>query len=247
MKNNLNSRWRAHSFCRTQMTFPFHCRCSTHWLLTGAIVELEKRSAAPPPLLALPTDWVLGDILGVCVSAPLWASSWMGSIISIIKPLHTLTLLWKQNQIQPLKTFIFLGASIFEWQIHRRGSWDCGFIVIPCAARCCGPAAKHRQCVSLYCRTNAPGHSTSPTDLWTIASECFSPTKAETISLWTSTMTSWFHWRQYGWCSIGCVTRCLWLTLCCCSLLSSVLSSTRLREIPVLEREDTALDKLLDL
>ncbi|KAA8586756.1 hypothetical protein FQN60_000592 [Etheostoma spectabile] len=30
-------------------------------------------------------------------------------------------------------------------------------------------------------------------------------------------------------------------------LLSSVLSSIRLREIPVLEREDTALDKVLDL
>lgn len=35
------------------------------WLLTGTIGELEKRSVAPPLLLALPTDWVLGDTLGV--------------------------------------------------------------------------------------------------------------------------------------------------------------------------------------
>lgn len=39
----------------------------------------------------------------------------------------------------------------------------------------------------------------------------------------------------------------LCLALCCCSLLSSALSSIQLREIPVLEREDTALDKVLDL
>lgn len=37
----------------------------THWLLTGTMGELEKRSVAPPLLLALPTDWVLGDALGV--------------------------------------------------------------------------------------------------------------------------------------------------------------------------------------
>lgn len=35
--------------------------------------------------------------------------------------------------------------------------------------------------------------------------------------------------------------------LCCCSRLSSVLSSIRLREIPALERDETALDKVLDL
>lgn len=37
----------------------------THWLLTGTMGELEKRSVAPPLLLALPTDWVLGDTVGV--------------------------------------------------------------------------------------------------------------------------------------------------------------------------------------
>lgn len=36
----------------------------THWL-TGTMGELENRSVAPPLLLALPTDWVLGDALGV--------------------------------------------------------------------------------------------------------------------------------------------------------------------------------------
>lgn len=37
------------------------------------------------------------------------------------------------------------------------------------------------------------------------------------------------------------------LALCCCSLLSSVLSSIRLREMPVLDRDDAALDNVLDL
>lgn len=37
----------------------------THWLLTGTMGELENRSVAPPLLWPLPTDWVLGDALGV--------------------------------------------------------------------------------------------------------------------------------------------------------------------------------------
>lgn len=41
------------------------CDVDTHWLLMGTMGELEKRSVAPPLLLALPTDWVLGDTLGV--------------------------------------------------------------------------------------------------------------------------------------------------------------------------------------
>lgn len=40
-------------------------RSWTHWLLTGTMGELENRSVAPPLLWPLPTDWVLGDTLGV--------------------------------------------------------------------------------------------------------------------------------------------------------------------------------------
>lgn len=39
----------------------------------------------------------------------------------------------------------------------------------------------------------------------------------------------------------------LCLALCCWSLLSSVFSSIRLREMPVLDRDETVLDNVLDL
>lgn len=46
---------------------------------------------------------------------------------------------------------------------------------------------------------------------------------------------------------INLKVNCRCLALCCCSRLSSVLSSMRLREMPALERDDTVLDKVLDL
>lgn len=133
-------------------------------------------------------------------------------------------------------------------------------------------SSQNGQCISLYCRINALVHSTSTTvrrtkrlDIQFCSqftqvkwiSMWFSHTKAKAVILWKGMCTGNDHivvssskvlfFIYMCMCAMSLKMSCKCLALCCCSLLSSVLSSIRLREIPVLEREDTALDKVLDL
>lgn len=128
----------------------------------GTLGEFEKKSVAPPLLLALPTDWVLGETVGVWMSITLWPSSCMESnrkscmffiCVLLVKILTFIT--WGKNM-----------TSLFHLKKECAAKLPylhSPFLSIHCALLYVMGWRPGRQFISLHCRINAQAYSTLTT------------------------------------------------------------------------------------